>query len=256
MIWLSDTTAVLNCAEEIGKHYRQYTPLANQFSLASPYQSSIPSAGPSVDPADQGYLQEAADEAHDNGIASTPAPTGRRKRKRRKVSEHDIGAEVRREEANKRHADHEQLLLDAYKLFSTWVESSKEHIAHLGPSNSESDLDPRRTAPVSQQSPCLIRDEARQPSPACRSEQPDAAAQAFDLLALSELRKVLKPKFQYHNSGKEVDLFETLLENTDEAERLATAFTTPVVIPARSRFLISDITRLQPLLAGASQCYR
>ncbi|CAL8472253.1 g11795 [Coccomyxa elongata] len=56
------------------------------------------------------------------------------------------------------------------------------------------------------------------------------------------------------SGGAGVDVFDTLIENLDDVERLATAYNAQVVIPRRSRFLISDVTRLQPLLADLPVC--
>ncbi|KAK9905667.1 hypothetical protein WJX75_004219 [Coccomyxa subellipsoidea] len=70
---------------------------------------------------------------------------------------------------------------------------------------------------------------------------------------MQKLRSVVKPKFQYHDSGAVANLFDTLIKNTNDAERVASAFNKQVLIPSRCRFLISDVTRLQPLLAGVPE---
>lgn len=48
-----------------------------------------------------------------------------------------------------------------------------------------------------------------------------------------------------------VNLFDRLISNKSDADAEALAHETPVLLPPRSRFLMSDITRLKPLLPGA-----
>lgn len=47
-----------------------------------------------------------------------------------------------------------------------------------------------------------------------------------------------------------VNLFDRLISNDDGVEAEALAHETPVLLPPRSAFLMSDITRLKPLLPG------
>ncbi|KAK9823771.1 hypothetical protein WJX72_005400 [[Myrmecia] bisecta] len=54
------------------------------------------------------------------------------------------------------------------------------------------------------------------------------------------------------SSDKPVNLFDTLVSNDAGEEVIGLAHETPVLLPRHSTFLLSDVTRLQPLLAGCS----
>ena len=254
MIWLSDTTAVLYCAEELRQHYSQHTLIPNQFSLAKAYQSNDILIERATDPLTEEALfnDSVTDAAPVGSESSTSAILGKRKRRKCCASPHDPVTDIRREETNKRHADYAQLLIDAQQLFSKWIEGSNEQISCEG-GHCKSDQAIHCHLADSQQALCPTA-ETVQKTPACEAGGSAAGLAAdagtFDLLALSELRNVVKPKFQYYDNGTVVDLFDNPIENTDAAERIASAFNTAVLIPRRSRFLISDVTRLSPLLAG------
>ena len=47
------------------------------------------------------------------------------------------------------------------------------------------------------------------------------------------------------------NLFDVLIGNVCDKERMALAYQTAVLVPPRARFLLSDVTRLRPLLPGA-----
>ena len=51
-------------------------------------------------------------------------------------------------------------------------------------------------------------------------------------------------------SAEGCNLFDVLIDNERGEERTALAFQTRVVVPPRARFLLSDVTRLRPLLPG------
>lgn len=251
MFWLSDTTAILYCAEEIGQHYKQHTPNTNLFCLANPYQAIDVSVEEVASPPKAEALlhDSATDAAPLNGEKVISEKSRKRKRKRKGASSRDPHTDIRREETNKRHAEYAQLLVDAQQLFGRWIADSNEQISKEGDCHgkphqafhypsADSQLVPGPTA------------ETAQKAPACNADASDAHVEYFDLLALSELRSVVKPKIQYHDSGAVANLFDTLIENTNDAERVASAFNKQVLIPSRCRFLISDVTRLQPLLAG------
>jgi hypothetical protein len=84
---------------------------------------------------------------------------------------------------------------------------------------------------------------------------PFTGPQALDLLSLAELKRVVKPHFRFvsaeaDDSTQGSNLFNVLIENGQELERWALAHTAEVLVPRQARFLISDVTRLQPLLQG------
>jgi hypothetical protein len=49
-----------------------------------------------------------------------------------------------------------------------------------------------------------------------------------------------------------VNLFDRVIGNDGDCEAEAVAHETPVLLPPRSRFLMSDVTRLRPLLPGVA----
>ena len=74
----------------------------------------------------------------------------------------------------------------------------------------------------------------------------------LDLLALAQLKHAMKPKLRLLQASEDsaANLFDQLIECSSDTEQLADACGTPVLLPARCRFVISDVTRLGPLLAG------
>ena len=256
MIWLSDTTAVLRCEEEIGQHYNFYKPAVNQFRLKSPYQSHPNASGAVGDPTEEKALQCAnewsqgsfGDDPVAESKASLPLPLTIRKRKRRKPASKAADDEPRHDEAGQRHARYQQLLIGAYQRYTEWIICSKDKKAcvTLDSSNAESSKEDHQVVAADQHLSL----------PAAETEQcladPGDMGEGLDLLALSDLKHVVKPKYLDHSSGAGVDLFETLIKNLDDVERLATAYNVQIVIPRWSSFLMSDVTRLQPLLAGDS----
>lgn len=257
MIWLSSTTAVLKCAEELGLHYKFYKPAVNQFRLESPYQSHSNASGAVGDPDEEDALQGAVDRSQgsfgDDPVAeskaSSPPELTVKKRKRRKTKSKASDDEPRREEARQRHARHQQLLLDAYQRYAAWINCSRDRDASvpLDSGHTKSDQEDHQVIAAGRHLH-LPAAGTEHSLPSCA--EPDGTGEALDLLALSELKHVVKPKYQDHSSGAEVDLFETLVKNLDDVERLATVYNARVVIPRQSSFLMSDVTRLQPLLAG------
>lgn len=254
MIWISDSVAVLQCDQEICQHYKLYRPVHDQFSLQNPYQSHILGAHASKAlesatqiPEDhpQGLIY--ADTGDTTTASASEVFTNKKRKSRRGTSLPTSETfRTRQGEANQRHAKYEQLLLDAYQVFNEWMQR-KEHTS--GPHQIESSQN-RPSQPAGQPHGHLQRSaaEAEMSVPAVAAEE---GADSFDLVALSELRHVLKPKLQYDScAAQPLDLFNTMIENADNVERLATAFTARVLIPRHSRFLISDVNRMQPLVAG------
>lgn len=259
MIWLSDTVAVLSCAEEIGLHYNFYQPAVNSFRLEFPYQSNPNASGAVGDPDKEEALQDAVtrsqgsfdDDPVAQSKASSPPELTTKKRKRRKTTSKASDDELRHEEAGQRHARYQQLLIDAYQRYTEWITCSRDKDAsvpfdsgHAEPNGVDHQV---RAADQHLHLPAAGTEQYLS-----SSAEPGGTEEALDLLALSELKHVVKPKYQDHSSGAGVDVFGTLIKNLDDRERLATAYNVQVVVPRRSRFLISDMTRLQPLLAGDS----
>ena len=76
---------------------------------------------------------------------------------------------------------------------------------------------------------------------------------SLDLIALHELKYTLRPKLSVVAEGMHgvsVNLFDNLIFNDGDQEEVADAFGHAVLIPARAAFLLSDIKKLNPLLAG------
>eukprot|EP00884_Botryococcus_braunii_P017054 jgi/Botrbrau1/4031/Bobra.0016s0038.1 len=82
---------------------------------------------------------------------------------------------------------------------------------------------------------------------------------SFDLIALEKCKASLHPKFCFWHSrqgwGRHTNLFDNLISNEAAVERIGLAFTAPVLVPRKARFMLSDIRRLKPLYQGGTyQC--
>ena len=67
------------------------------------------------------------------------------------------------------------------------------------------------------------------------------------------MKQAMRPKFTTANEIADAqprDLFDQLISNDSKQDLAADAAGHPVILPPKSRFLASDITRLRPLLTG------
>ena len=100
-----------------------------------------------------------------------------------------------------------------------------------------------------------------QPARSASSHLPNTSGsgpQAFDLIGLSELRALLKPKFCFlDREGADLvpgdqswKLFGQVIENPGTKERVALAHDQEVLMPAHSRFLLGDVEQFSRLVPG------
>ena len=235
MLYVSPQAVHLDCAEEIARSYTQYQPAPGHFSLWKPYQGRLAAncaADESVasDQDPQMARKLAAATAHPAAEVGTAAEgTEQHRRKRRKKAPCSDPVRANREgEARQRHAAAQGFLTATHAL----MQERLRH--HAG------------AAEV----PCTGALKQLCCEPAVLEEEDIALP--LDLLALAQLRHAMKPKLGLVHAPDDspVNLFDQLIENSSDTEQLADACGTPVLLPAHCRFVISDVTRLGPLLAG------
>ena len=248
MQWLSSTCVIVDSEKLISANYHHYTASAGQFSLERPYQAQQQDGSPPANihtlyVCSEEPIQQHPTEALSTRTSSQPdaeavlecsAVQLRHKRKRRKVTA-DPQRQLRQHEANERHDTRQPILLSAYQLLQQHVHR-KRGIMLCG----------RAASAPAQHLTDAVRSDVDTHDPAV----------TFDLLALDDLKYTLHPKLQFDNTSDAstqelaLNLFDTMLSNQHEAERIATAHETQVLIPAHAAFLMSDIKKLQPLLSG------
>ena len=227
-------------AEEIACSYVQYAPAAQWFALDRPYQGRSTAAARCIAPQQQEETGKAVSEEDQQGsLHQDSAVQGTSKRRRRKKQKTaSIADRPREEQARERHAAVEGFLTAA-------------HLTLLERLNQDRGCAPR----VAEQ----CGDDALQPS-AHPAAEPSGheAAQPLDMLGLAELKGVVKPKLQLQDDISDTsdipaaNLFDLLHHNGRDREVVAEACGVPVLLPARCSFLLSDVRRLQPLLAGTA----
>ena len=238
MTYLGPGVVHLHFAEEIACSYVHYAPVAQSFALDRPYQGD-PTCCSAPQQEETGKV--ASEEDHYGPLH--PVTDGASKRRRRKKQKTvSIAHRPREQEARERHTAVEGFLRAAH--FTLRRTLHQDRVCAPG---------------VAEQS----SNDAHQPSPdpaAEHSGHAEAAAAAeeaehLDLLGLAELKGVVKPKLQLPGDSTEpatADLFDRVHENMGDEEVVAEAFGVPVLLPACCRFLLSDVKRLQPLVAGTA----
>lgn len=261
MIWLSGNVVVVSSAEELSRHYTNFTPRADKFSVETPYQADDQSGAHCE--SDESPLDRSKQPALATSLKE--APTGRTKRKRKQGGPQDAIAAERRSEANLRHIEHAHLLSKAYDLFKQWRRQHQQaealsfcHSTEQQPNACRKQSAPQLVPETDMSAWSNLADESTTEAGQCASKLIKQAvhAQGFDLLSLAELKHVVKPRFQYVD-GEDPDLsawstrlYDAVIGNDEEIERLAMAHETEVLVPRHARFMLSDITRLQPLMQG------
>lgn len=249
MQWLTSTCVIVDSEKLINANYHHYTASAGQFSLEDPYQAKQQNGSPpanmdTLTVCSEGPVQQHPTEALNTDTSSQQpdaeavlgcsAVQSGRKRKRRKVPADPL-RQLRQQEANERHESRHPILLSAYQLLQQHVQH-KCGVMLCGTA---------ATAPT-QHSTDAVRSDVDTHDPTV----------TFDLLALHDLKYTLHPKFHFDDASDlrvqelALNLFDTMLSNQHEAERIAKAHETQVLIPAHAAFLMSDIKKLQPLLSG------
>ena len=230
MIWLDDDVVYLSCAEELSVGYVSHRTRADQFTVPQPYQDNPKQRSDSSNFC-TGSSNWAVGEALVEEVSLENSRRTGRKRKRRE-SRSDAQRQSREHEAQHRHNTIHDLLLRAHSILLQWAQKE------LGPSPET----PSRSTIVL--APLL-------PSPS--STTSDGSYEKLDLVALSHMKQAMRPKFTAAGEVADAqprDLFDRLMSNDSEQDLVADAAGHPVILPPRCRFLISDITRLKPLLTG------
>ena len=228
MKWLAEDVVYLSCAQEISKDLVYYKAKESQFSIAKPYQArEIPvseASGPTASGSqDHSEGRQEEDVPAPSSDKSLPAGT---KRKRSGITR-DVTRAARESEAQQRHLKvHEQLLRahNMYLAFQAQQEALKATSREVA--------------------------STRAPEGSVPSE---AAHQKLDIIALSHMKRAIEPGLTIEadeNLIETFDLFDELNCNSGDEELYGDAAGHALVLPPRSRFLIADITCLEPLLSG------
>ena len=231
----------LNIATEIACSYVHYTPTAQSFTLNRPYQGASPAAAISSGPHQEETEQLCLEEDHQGSLhQGKVGQECRRRRKKRKTTA--TPDRPREQEARERHAAVEGILTEAHLTLRHAL--TQDNDAALRQVDQAFD---NALQPLGQPAP----EHTGQVEAAAADEE----AERLDLFGLAELKGVLKPKLQLQGqygdaATNTANLFDQLHQNPRDKEVVAEAYGVPVLLPARCRFLLSDITRLQPLLAG------
>ena len=233
MIWLDDDVVYLSCAEELSMGYMSHTARESQFSVPQPYQGKPQQRDDGEDLA-RGSDSCAVGEGVVVGVKSSRAEKSRRTGRKRKSTElrSDEQRQSREHEAQRRHMMIHDLLIRAHSMVLQWAQKK------LGPSPDTPSTDTTDTALVL-------------PSPV--SMVADGPYEKLDLVTLSHMKQAMRPKFASATKAADAqprDLFDQLISNDSEQDLIADAAGHPVILPPKSQFLISDITRLKPLLTG------
>lgn len=176
------------------------------------------------------------------------------KRKRRRVVDPHISK--RWQEAQQRHEAYQPHLSAAHLALNERLARESKYGSHqtkgkateigLGMHGSSSESLPAAAQGVAVQQP-----EPADPTSRTRGEH---TLEQWSLPALSELRAVLHPKFRYQDAESSSNLFNEVIENNSSHDRRAWAHETEVLIPARSRFLLADMSNFYLLMHGESLC--
>ena len=334
MLRLSDSVVVLDCPALVAGSYTGHVPV-RAAPVELPYQATT------------GAVQAADDAGQPDSATGSPGPAATQatlhcKRKRRtRLAEDQATVNAGEAAANRRHAAIQPVLQSAIAVFQAWL--SKQDVQRLTDALRDSNALPPVTAASGAAVPgpaCTAPAPPFKPSqPAAGSAGTPARESDLDLLALAELRAVLKPKFRFlapagapelpgqalaearaasgaarrgvprgssplalsacsaastasgarhcsdclssqvpphaaprspaqacaeasacaradeqagaAGSAQGCNLFDMLIRNASDEERKALAFQTHVLVPPRARFLLSDVTRLRPLLPSA-----
>lgn len=226
MQWLAEDVLYLSCAEEVSTGYVFYKAVEGQFSDTKPYQarepppSSVKGANGCQDPSQGRHEEDVPAPASD---ISQPAGT---KRKRIGITK-DAKRAAREHESQQRHLEVHEQLLRAHKIY----QGSQDQQEELKASS-------------------RVVTNARHLEGSMLSR---AAHAKLDLITLSHMKRAVRPELTIEeddNTVAHTNLFDFLHINDRDVEIYADAAGHALLFPARSMFLIADITRLNPLLSG------
>ena len=209
------------------------------------------------------------DELSQQGIAAaveSQQQTGSHGKKRKRSKQERERPEewqqrqARQAEADKRHAQARPALEQALQLL-------KQHLAALHtsslpagqprqqPADDNTCLEAATEAGSASQDGGLLALTGPGLGLGCASDTPLPAPE-LDLLNLAHMKSILHPMIRFsalgpHDPGASMPLFDTLVPaSSQHLDKIAWAHETPVVLPAGSCFLISDIKELRLLIPG------
>lgn len=227
MGWLVEDVVHLSCAEEVSAGYVSYRAKSEDFSVHKPYQAKATPDG-ELSGRDKGCDHTAHPDRTDVNSSILLEHGGAGRQRKRKVFVIDAQRAAREHEAEQRHGKVHELLQRAHALFLQWLQKKQECHEQL----------------ETQQ--CSIIDHAR-------TSLPNDFQGRLDLVSLSHMKQAIKPTFTVaaeDGNTQPMNLFDQLNRNDNDQEQIADAAGHTVLVPAKSKFLVSDITRLKPLLAG------
>ena len=233
MIWLEDDIVYLSCAEELNVGYVSHSTREGQFTVPQSYQDNPQkfSYRPHLcTGSNDCALGEALDEEVDSSQLEKSRRTGRKRKSRESRS--DAQRQSREHEAQQRHMAIHDLLLRAHSTVLQWAQ---KELGASPETPSRNTVDTAALLPSRVSSRSAVSDEK------------------LDLIALGHMKQAMRPKFTAADEVADAqprDLFDKLISNDSKQDLVADAAGHPVIMPPRSRFLISDITRLKPLLTG------
>lgn len=250
MRWLSKRCVVLRCPELIDINYSLHRSIPGQFSVPKPYQAPATAyqapatnqseattgvspesdSSPRVQAAGQ---KRASEEDCLESAEEAPDKSNTQRSKRRRKGQSDPQAAHRQGEAQQRHAARQPSLVYAYQLLRQFL------------SGAGSSTDALQVLQLSD-APALT---VSHPSAGSSSQQHDS----LDLIALHELKYTVHPKLAFAAESEQtlpVNLFDYLICNESNKEVIGDAFGYATLIPAQAAFLLSDVTKLKPLLPG------
>ena len=232
---LDENVVHLSCAEEISAGYVSYRAREESFSVSRPYQAVAAPLDVASGLASSGTETSLPARRDDKELASSPEQSASAGRKRKRVSE-DTQRAAREHEAQKRHLEIHDHLLRAHLLHLQWFREQENVMSNQLEAQQHSSQQDLVSSP--QKKICSSSAEGQE---------------KLDLISLSHMKRAIRPKFTFTAGDAYMgprNLFDQIISNDSNQDQIADAAGHAVVIPPRSRFMIADITRLKPLLAG------
>lgn len=240
---MSHVGQVISSEAEINTGYCRFKLRRGQFNLSQPYQR----------------VRDDACSTRDPSGSQTAEPPANRKRKR---NSNEDGTEPSKQQ----HADIVEIIQAAHAALcqAGSLEPPCAEAAAVPSSMSANISNPKSQcspliststvaaagASCNQQTGLLAADIQSDDDP-CTNQQHDASV---DWVALSSLRFVVKPKISLppmpdaSSAPTTTNLFHKVIHNSCATEVVAMAHNIPVLLPAQSKFLMSDVQHLAPVL--------
>ena len=247
---------LLNAFDLIAAKYSHHLPHLKGLQIKPTIPEQAPE--PSVKPPQQGNAL--ADKPQLKEHAGISGKKRKRSKQERERPEEWRQRQARQAEADTRHAQAVPALEQALQLL-------KQHLAALHESSLPAGRPRQQPADDNKCPEAATEAESASPDGALlaligpdldlggASDTPLPAPE-LELLNLARMKSILHPMIRFsslglHDPGASVPLFDTLVAaSSHHLDEVAWAHETPVVLPAGSCFLISDIKELQLLIPG------